>query len=109
MTIRRRAVGVPTETVFATFATDPLPSTTDRGCEATAPSPAASPDFALALAKRPNAEAPSPAAVASVPIAVAAKPVWVLNPTEVPKSPKPKPVRDPALPVVLLYPIATER
>ena len=36
-TMRLRAVLVPTETVLATFASDPLPIATDRACKATAP------------------------------------------------------------------------
>ncbi len=35
--MRRRAVVVPTETVSATLASEPLPSATERALEATAP------------------------------------------------------------------------
>jgi hypothetical protein len=42
LTIRRRALLVPPETVSATLASEPLPSATERAFEATAPCPSAS-------------------------------------------------------------------
>jgi hypothetical protein len=77
LTMRRRALWVPTETVSATLASEPLPIATDRALFATAPSPNVSAELALALAKRPSAVLPSPFACASVPTAVAAKAVCV--------------------------------
>ena len=47
LTIRRRALFVPTETVSATFASEPLPIATDRALFATAPCPNASAEVAL--------------------------------------------------------------
>src|SRR3954469_13276305 len=84
--MRLRAVLVPTDTVLATLASEPLPIATESALDAIAALPIATAAFPLANENRPNAELLSPEAVASVPIAVLAKMVFVLKPTEVPKS-----------------------
>jgi hypothetical protein len=96
LTMRRKAVGVPTETVLAWSATEPRPSATDPVAVACAFWPRAVDCVPLALVPAPKAvelpppaDAPAPSAVPLPPAAEEAKPIAVeLTPVAVLNWPK---------------------